>query len=132
VWERLEGYELRWRVRGMAGLRPGQRPEPSLPAGIDRLPQIEHIVVLIMENHSYDNYFGMLQGRGEGFPLGADGGPAASNPGADGEPVRAHHLPSTIQYLQAPSQSWHASHLCVPRIASTALTGRVARLTLRP
>ena len=125
VWERLEGYELRRRARGMAGLRPGQRPEPSLPAGTDRLPQIEHIVVLMMENHSYDNYLGMLRGRGEGFPLGADGQPAVSNPGADGEPVRAHRLLSTVQHLQAPSQSWHASHLqwrhgtCQGFVAST-------------
>ena len=111
VWERLEGYELKWRARGMAGLRPGQRPEPSLPAGTDLLPQIEHIVVLMMENHSYDNYLGMLRGRGEGFPLGADGEPEVSNPGTDGEIVRAHHLPSTVQHPQAPSQSWHASHL---------------------
>ncbi|HEX7267409.1 MAG TPA: alkaline phosphatase family protein [Streptosporangiaceae bacterium] len=29
-------------------------------------PPIEHIVVLMMENHSYDNYLGMLQCRGEG------------------------------------------------------------------
>jgi phospholipase C len=28
-------------------------------------PPIEHIVVLMMENHSYDNYLGMLQCRGE-------------------------------------------------------------------
>ena len=56
--------------------RPGQRPQPSLPAGTDLLPQIKHIVVLMMENHSYDNYLGMLRGRGEGFPLGADGQPA--------------------------------------------------------
>ena len=32
-----------------------------------KLPQIAHIVVVMMENHSYDNYFGMLD-RGEGFP----------------------------------------------------------------
>ena len=31
------------------------------------LPQIKHIVVLMMENHSFDNYLGTL-GRGEGFP----------------------------------------------------------------
>ena len=29
-----------------------------------------------MENHSYDNYLGMLAGRGDGFPLGPDGEPA--------------------------------------------------------
>ena len=124
MWERLEGYELKWRARG-GRLRPGQRPEPSLAAGTDLLPQIEHIVVLMMENHSYDNYLGMLRGRGEGSPLGPDGEPVVSNPSAGGEPVRAHHLSSTVQHLKAPSQSWHASHLqwrhgsCKGFVAST-------------
>jgi phospholipase C len=52
---------------------PGPRPQPGRPAGTDLLPQIRHIVVLMMENHSYDNYLGMLPGRGEGFPLAPDG-----------------------------------------------------------
>ncbi len=111
VWERLEQYELRRVARGTGGQETGPRPAPSLPIGTDLLPQIEHIVVLMMENHSYDNYFGMLRGRGEGFTLGADGEPEVSNAGADGEAVRAHHLPATVQQSQAPSQSWHASHL---------------------
>ena len=64
----------------------------------------------MMENHSYDNYLGMLQGRGEGFPLGDDGKPEISNPDTAGEPVRAHHLTSTVQRPQVPSQSWHATH----------------------
>jgi phospholipase C len=88
----------------------GPPPHPSLPAGSDLLPQIKHIVVLMMENHSYDNYLGMLIGRGDGFPLGADGEPEAVNPNADGDPVRAHHLTSTVQRPQVPSQSWHATH----------------------
>jgi phospholipase C len=87
-----------------------ERPEPSLPAGTDLLPQIKHVVVLMMENHSYDNYLGMLQGRGEGFTLGADGKPEIANPDTAGEPIRAHHLPSTVQRPQVPSQSWHATH----------------------
>jgi phospholipase C len=119
VWERLEQYELRRLARRKGRQQPGQeparqpgpRPVPSRPPGTDLLPQIEHVVVLMMENHSYDNYFGMLQGRGEGFPLGADGQPEVSNQGTGGEPVRAYHLPSTDQHPQAPSQSWHASHL---------------------
>ena len=62
VWKRLERRELKRRERLMGGgARPGQRPVPSQPAGTDLLPQIEHIVVLMMENHSYDNYFGMLR-----------------------------------------------------------------------
>ena len=43
--------------------KPGSLPNPSLPEGTDTLPQIEHIVVLMMENHSYDDHFGMLQPR---------------------------------------------------------------------
>ena len=52
----------------MARRRPAGRPaHPSRPAGTDMLPQIKHIVVLMMENHSFDNYLGTL-GRGDGFP----------------------------------------------------------------
>jgi phospholipase C len=108
-WELLERAELRrrgWRPAGAAG----PLPRPSLPAGTDLLPQIRHIVVLMMENHSYDNYLGMLGGRGEGFPLGPDGRPDVFNAGADGESVRAHHLASTVQRPNVPSQSWHATH----------------------
>jgi phospholipase C len=111
VWGRLEQLEVQRRGRHAGGQPPGPRPVPSRPPGTDLLPQIEHIVVLMMENHSYDNYLGMLPGRGEGFPLGADGEPAVYNAGGDGEPVRAYHLKSTDQHPQAPSQSWHASHL---------------------
>jgi phospholipase C len=110
VWDRLERRELRRRGRGVA-MAPGERPEPSLPAGTDLLPQIKHVVVLMMENHSYDNYLGMLAGRGEGFPLGPDGRPTAANPDADGNPVRCHHLGSTAQTPNIPCQSWHASRL---------------------
>jgi phospholipase C len=101
---------LNW-LTGRPAVRPrGPRPQPTLPEGMNLLPSIRHIVVLMMENHSYDNYFGMLRGRGEGFPLGADGQPDVSNRGRDGEVVRAFHLPSPIQSSGVPSQSWHASH----------------------
>jgi phospholipase C len=111
MWNWLERRELQRLSRHMGDQDPGRLPRPDLPAGSDLLPQIKHIVVLMMENHSYDNYLGMLAGRGEGFPLGPDGEPDVSNPGADGESVRAHHLASTVQQPEVPSQSWHASHL---------------------
>jgi phospholipase C len=110
VWDRLERLELRFLTRGSAGREAAPLPRPDLPPGTDLLPQIQHIVVLMMENHSYDNYLGMLHGRGEGFPLGADGEPEVFNTGADGEAVRAYHLPSPGQQPDVPSQSWHASH----------------------
>jgi phospholipase C len=92
-------------------MAPGERPQPSLPAGTDLLPQVKHIVILMMENHSYDNYFGMLAGRGEGFSLGDDGQPEATNLDTDGTAVRCYHLPSTDQLANIPCQSWHASSL---------------------
>src|SRR6266702_500654 len=97
--------------RGRAAARRGPRPRSALPAGTDLLPQIRHIAVLMMENHSYDNYLGMLQGRGEGFPMNRGGQPEVFNRGADGEIIRAFRLPSPVQRHGVPSQSWHASHL---------------------
>jgi phospholipase C len=111
VLSRLESREIRHRTRHADPGRAGERPRPDLPAGTDLLPQIRHIVVLMMENHSYDNYLGTLTGRGEGLPLGPDGEPAAANPGADGTEVRAHRLESTAQVPHVPTQSWHASHI---------------------
>jgi phospholipase C len=110
VWHLLEQRELKRLARRRAAATPGPLPRPARPAGTDLLPQIRHIVVLMMENHSYDNYLGMLQGRGEGFPLGSDGEPEVVNRGTGGEVVRAFHLPSTAQRRGVPSQSWHASH----------------------
>jgi phospholipase C len=115
VWHLVERYEVRRLTRRspaeQAEEKAGQLPRPSLPPGTDLLPQIKHIVVLMMENHSYDNYLGMMQGRGDGFPLGPDGEPDVSNPGADGEAVRAFHLPSPVQHEGVPKQSWHATHV---------------------
>jgi phospholipase C len=110
VWTRLEQRELNRLARRITA-GPGELPAPDRPAGTDLLPQLKHIVVLMMENHSYDNYLGMLAGRGDGFPLGPDGEPEASSTGAEGESVPAHHLASTVQVAESPTQSWHASHL---------------------
>jgi phospholipase C len=111
MWEILERREISRASRQQPAEPRGPLPRPSLPAGVDLLPQIKHIVVLMMENHSYDNYLGMLQGRGEGFPLGPDHEPEVANNGGSGEVVRAFHLPTTRQLKGIPSQSWRASHL---------------------
>jgi phospholipase C len=109
TWERIERRKLHVRQRRTRHIRPGDRPDPSRPAGTDMLPQIKHIVVLMMENHSFDNYLGTL-GRGEGLPLGDDGTPDAENPDFSGTMIRAHHAGSTFQQDGVPSQSWSASH----------------------
>ena len=91
---------------------PGSRPYPGLPEGTDTIPQIEHIVVLMMENHSYDNRLGMLRRPGaDGFRLGPDGQPLASNPYPDGEIQHAFRMPTTCQLTGHPAQDWLASHV---------------------
>ncbi|MEY2458394.1 MAG: phospholipase, partial [Acidimicrobiaceae bacterium] len=99
----------------------GDRPDPSKPEGVDMLPQIEHIVVVMMENHSYDNYLGML-GRGDGFTRGPDGKPTNANPDATGQDLRVFHMANTCQLPRKPSQAWGATH---QQYADGAMTGFV-------
>jgi phospholipase C len=89
--------------------RPGSLPDPSLPEGTDTLPQIDHIVVVMQENHSFDNYLGML-GRGDGFTLDRRGRPTNTNPDPTGGYVRAFHETDTLQAGHV-TQTWDASHL---------------------
>jgi phospholipase C len=95
------------------GLRPpGSRPRPDLPEGTDTVPQLEHIVVLMMENHSFDNRFGTLRRPGvDGLHLDRDGVPTASNPYPDGSVQHAFHLPTTCQLPAKPAQDWVDSHI---------------------
>ena len=48
TWARIERQKLRGRERRTRHNRPGERPNPSRPVGTDMLPQIKHIVVLMM------------------------------------------------------------------------------------
>jgi phospholipase C len=105
------------RVLGRTTMRAaGSLPNPALHAGTDTLPEIEHVVVLMMENHSYDNILGMLgrgpgqRPRGDGFTLAADGLPTAANPYTDGRLQRAFRMPTTCQLNGQPSQEWTACH----------------------
>ena len=82
----------RWRAR-----RPGARRRPATP--------IEHFVVLMQENHSFDNYFGTFPGANgipasTCMPVGA-GSPAlcpAVSPrrpcGSDSHDLRTHEAPA--------------------------------------
>ncbi len=107
---RFEAAAARRRL-ARQGSNPASRPQPTAGIGTDCLPQIEHIVVLMMENHSYDNYLGMLAGRGDGLPLDDHGMPSATNVASDGTVVRMRRFDGTRQKLHTPTQSWHASHI---------------------
>ena len=109
-----EAYAAAARATGLGGngplRQPGSLPYPHLPAGTDSLPQIEHIVVLMMENHSFDDHVGTL-GRGDGLTIGSDGKPVNYNPDPSGGYVRSFHIPSTCgESDSGVTQSWNASH----------------------
>jgi phospholipase C len=101
---------------GTRARAPGERPFPGRPEGTDTLPQIDHILVLMMENHTYDNWLGMLgrglgqQPRGDGFTLGAGGAPTATNPTPDGQTQHTFRMPTTCQLIGKPTQEWEQSH----------------------
>ncbi len=100
----------------IARRRPGSRPFPDRPEGEHSIPEIEHIVVVMMENHSFDNVLGMLphQVRGrrnvDGLPVGRGGRQLAVNRDSAGRPYHAFHAP-TVCPGNAVTQAWNASHL---------------------
>jgi phospholipase C len=111
------GTDVIARIRTPRNRAVGQRPFPDRPEGSDTLPQIAHILVLMMENHSYDNYLGMLgrgpgeHPRGDGFAIGPDGRPTATNPTPDGATQHAFRMPTTCQLTGKPWQEWTQSHI---------------------
>lgn len=66
----------------------------------DQIP-IDHIVLIMQENESFDHYYSMLPGV-----TAAD--PAATNPDADGTPVARFH--ETKLCVDDPPHSWNAAH----------------------
>ncbi len=87
---------------------PGSLPDPTVPAGTDLVPQIENFIVVMMENHSFDNLLGML-GRGDCFPKGPDGLPTVVLPDGHGNLVRAFHMPSECQ-TNGVGNNWNLTH----------------------
>jgi phospholipase C len=106
------------RVLGRSQMRmPDSLPDAAIAAGTDTIPEIEHVVMLMMENHSYDNFFGMLgrgpgqKARGDGFTIALDGYPTASNPYPNGQQLRAFPMPTTCQLSSQPTQEWEEAHI---------------------
>jgi phospholipase C len=88
--------------------QPGSLPFPGAAPGTDQIPEIEHVVIVMMENHSFDNMLGML-GRGDGLPRGPGGRPAVALPDGRGGTVRSFHMPSPCQ-TDGVSNSWNVGH----------------------
>jgi phospholipase C len=92
---------------------PGSLPDPSRPEGTptDALP-FDHLVLVMQENHSFDNYFGMLpvrgQPRADGFTFDTQKRPLNTNP-LDGGVVRVQHASSECQPVDV-TQAWTPTH----------------------
>jgi phospholipase C len=93
---------------------PDSLPDPDRPPGTpDEALPFEHVVVIVMENHSFDNLLGALpimgQPLADGLSFDAQQAPVNSNPGPGG-PVRSFAFPSTAQGSNV-SQTWNATHV---------------------
>jgi phospholipase C len=99
--------------------KPGSLPHPKRPAGTvdERLP-FDHVVVVMMENHSFDNYLGALsrhgQPKADGLTFGPGGMARNSNPGRHGGRVRSFPFSDTHQN-DGVTQTWNATHQQVNR-----------------
>jgi phospholipase C len=101
---------------GGYGLQPDQLPFADRAIGEASIPQIEHVVMVMMENHSLDNVLGMLprispsrKGNFDGLPMNRRGVPISSNPDSSGRPVRSFPLPDMCP-SEGLTQSWNSSH----------------------
>lgn len=81
------------------GAMPWETVGEEHPIG-DDIP-IDHIIVVIQENRSFDHYFGTMEGV-DGFP------DDYTNPNSDGDPVAPFH---TDEYcIRDVAHSWNAVH----------------------
>jgi phospholipase C len=117
--------DRRWAL-GAPLRTPNSRPYPNRPEGTpDPAMPIDHVVVVMMENHSFDNYLGWLPQRGQpladGFRFDGAGKVLDTNP-TKGGVVRAFRMPSECQMESEPNQSWSPTHKA---IAGGAMTGFV-------
>lgn len=106
-------------TRGAASL-----PNPNKPAGTaDPQMPFDHLVVVMMENHSFDNLLGALprsESGVDGLTFDSSGNAINSNPPATGDtPVTAFPFESTAQGTNI-TQTWTSTH---EQIARGQMTG---------
>jgi phospholipase C len=91
----------------------------ALPAarGSGTIMDVEHVVILMQENRSFDHYFGTLRGvRGFSDPRPVtlpSGEPVWRQPGSDGGSHPPFHLDTqktSAQWLKSLDHSWKGSH----------------------
>jgi phospholipase C len=97
--------------------RVDELPYPDREMGESGIPQIENVVLVMMENHSADNILGMLptvsnahRWSYDGLPLDNVGKPIAANPDKSGKLVYSYKLPDLCPF-QGLGQDWNATHV---------------------
>jgi phospholipase C len=110
-----------WATKAAAGVGAGRATiASSAPPTPDQLRQIEHVVILMQENRSYDHYFGAYR-KGRGFgdhPPGDLGVFSQAAPQRTGGSPRGRllpwHLDTQTQNAECTydiSHEWEAQHL---------------------
>lgn len=125
----LGGLPAWARVRDLSHLRPhsprpDEIPDPDRPIGEPGIPEIENLVLVMLENHSADNVLGMLpqasrarRGDFDGLPVNRRGMPLSSNPSGaptngvpgTGRRVRSYPAPDSCA-SSGLTQNWNSSH----------------------
>ncbi|HWY63816.1 MAG TPA: phospholipase C, phosphocholine-specific [Rhizomicrobium sp.] len=91
----------------------------AIPAALrsGTIMDVEHVVILMQENRSFDHYFGTLRGvRGFSDPRAMrlpTGNPVWQQPAPDGSSHRPFHLDTqttSAQWLKSLDHSWKGSH----------------------
>jgi phospholipase C len=94
--------------RGFCAFGAGAMPTETLacPSSGNAIP-IDHVIVLMQENRSFDHYLGHLRGHGQDDVDVPD--ESVSNPDREGNPVPWHHAPEAC--FDDPNHSWLGSHI---------------------
>ena len=104
---------------GAATLPPGVARALDLPAArvTGTIQDVQHVVILMQENRSFDHYFGTMRGvRGFGDPRPIElpsGRPVWDQPGKDGAVVSPFHLDTATtraETMFSLDHSWKGSH----------------------
>ena len=96
--------------------KPDSLPNPYVDAGtVDAAMPFDHIVVVMMENHSFDNLLGALSRNGvpkaDGLSFSATGVAANWNPGTADTGARVYAYPfASTEQGGGVTQTWNATH----------------------
>jgi phospholipase C len=95
--------------KSKAGLIPSATSTSAPRATVQDLKKLEHLVVLMQENRSYDSYFGPLHtsGQPEASEEPMTGNPDPTNP--TGPPIVPFHNPNTCETADL-AHGWTAVH----------------------